>query len=157
MADSALSSRNSHRRSILLVGGNHQDRTYFAERLKIRSPDYTILEAASGQVGLNLYNSHRIDCVVIEIDLPDMPGFDVLVKLIPLAGKPEVPVIVLTRLTNPYLLDVAVLNGAQASLGKTSSSDDRLDIAVLKAMSMVQIDRKRQARNRDSGFPSPLD
>ena len=37
-----------------------------------------------------------------------MSGFEVLVKLIPHAYHPEIAVVILTRLNNPYLLDAAI-------------------------------------------------
>lgn len=57
--------------------------------------------------------------------------------------RPEVAVIVLTRLSNPYLLEAALTNGARAPLQKNMASGDLLDMAVLKAMAAVQRDRKR--------------
>lgn len=53
------------------------------------------------------------------------------------------PVPVLTRLTNPYLLDLALKNGAVAALFKGSTSGDILDKTILKALSSVHISRKK--------------
>ena len=57
--------------SVLLIDGSHNQRVYWAEQLKRCSPDYEIIEASDGQSGLDIYRSRRIDCVVLEIDLPD--------------------------------------------------------------------------------------
>ena len=65
--------------SVLFIDGNAADRTYFAEGLKRCSSDYLILEAPDGKSGLDLYRrSPRIDCVVLELDLPDRSGFEIL-------------------------------------------------------------------------------
>ena len=101
--------------SILTIDGNHQDRQYYVQGLSAGSPHYQVFEAAWGKSGLNIYESCFIDCVVLELDLPDMSGFEVLLRLVPNAHHPEVPVIVLTRVTNPFLLTAATTNGAQAS------------------------------------------
>jgi len=77
--------------------------------------------------------------VVLELDLPDMSGFEVLAKLVPRAYHPEIAVIILTRLPNPFLLDAAIKNGAQAALRKTFGSGDLLAPSILKAISKVQM------------------
>jgi DNA-binding NarL/FixJ family response regulator len=123
---------------ILLIDGNHKDRQYYAHRLKLASPEYEVFEAADGRSGLHLYHTCFIDCVILEINLPDMSGFEVLVNLAPLARSPEVAVIILTQLTSQALLELAIKNGAQAALHKSSTSGDILDKAVMKAISTVQ-------------------
>jgi CheY-like chemotaxis protein len=64
--------------TILLIDGNHKDREYCAQRLQLSSPDYDVVQATTGQSGLDLCARQPIDCVILEIDLPDMSGFEVL-------------------------------------------------------------------------------
>ena len=59
------------------------------------------------------------------------------------AWQPEIPVIILTRTANQFLLEAAIKNGAQAAFYKPMTSGDMLDKAILKAMSVVPKDRKR--------------
>jgi DNA-binding response OmpR family regulator len=61
---------------ILLIDGNDKDRLYYDHQLKLSSSDYTILEAATGQTGLELCKSQPVDCVILEPSLPDVSGFD---------------------------------------------------------------------------------
>ncbi len=68
-----------------------------------------------------------------------MSGFEVLAKLVPRAYHPEIAVIVLTRLPNPFLLDVAIKNGAQAALQKGVGSGDLLEHSIRKAISTVVV------------------
>jgi DNA-binding NarL/FixJ family response regulator len=131
------------RLSVLLIDSNDTDRTYYAERLRLASAEYLIHEAVNGQTGLTIYKSQHIDCVILEIDLSDMSGFEVLLHLVPVARKAEVAVVVLTHLSNPYLIDLVLKNGAVACLLKNGASGDDLDKAVLKAVSMIQRDRKK--------------
>lgn len=133
----------SDTKSILFIDGHDQDRWYYVHRLKLTSQDYLIFEAATGQAGLDLCSSHSIDCVILEIDLPDMSGFEVLAKLVPIANHPELPVIMLTRLSNPDLLDLAKKNGAQVGLRKLGTSGDILDQTILKAIATVPRDGKK--------------
>lgn len=133
--------------SILLVDSNHRDREYYAQRLHTSSPDYNIVEAATGRSGLDICARQSIDCVVVELDLPDMSGFEFLIKLLPHARHPEVAVIVLTGLSNPSLLELALKNGAHAAFRKIMTSGDMLEQSVLKAIATVAGERKR--RNQD--------
>jgi CheY-like chemotaxis protein len=124
--------------SVLLIDGNAADRAYFAEGLKSCSSDYLILEATDGESGLDLYRRfQRIDCVVLELDLPDRSGFEVLVSLVPIASKPNVAVIVLTRLTKRGVWDLARQNGAIACFVKRHIGSEDLDRAIQHAVALV--------------------
>jgi len=108
----------------LLIDGNHRDRQYYAERLRRSLPDSVVIQATTGQSGLVICNTQAVDCVVLELDLPDMSGFEVLLKLVPRVYRPEIAVIILTSFSNPQLLEAAIRNGAQASLRKDVASWD---------------------------------
>jgi CheY-like chemotaxis protein len=123
--------------SVLLIDGNHADRTYVAEGLKRCSPDYLILEATNGQSGLDLYRSRRIDCVVMELELPDRSGFEVLIELVPLVRKPKIGVIVLTHVARQGSRALAKQNGAYAYFVKKFTSGEDLDRAIQRAVSLV--------------------
>jgi len=123
--------------TVLIIDGNDNDRQYYAHRLRIYSPDYLVIEAKDAERGLGLYRSRTIDCVLLDLDLPDRSGFEVLVDLIPLVKRPEVAVIVLTSLTQPGLHELARKNGAWASLVKGYTSEEVLDQHIRKAMAFV--------------------
>lgn len=99
--------------TILFIDANHQDCDYFAQRLRRSSPDSVMIQATTGQTGLAICNRQAIDCVVLELDLRDISGFEVLLKLVPRACYPEIAVIVFTRISNPYLLDATISNSAR--------------------------------------------
>jgi DNA-binding NarL/FixJ family response regulator len=91
---------------------------------------------------------------VLELDLLDLSGFEVLVQLVPIAHHPEIAVIVLTHLPNTVLLDLALKNGALAALYKSRTSGDMLDKTIMKAISRVQRDSKKTQR-LETGRPRP--
>ena len=129
---------------ILFIDGNDQTRQYYVERLRISSSEYEIFEAETGQRGLELYWRHSIDCVILELELPDMSGLEVLVKLLQSLRHPEVPVIILTQSNFLSLMELAVLNGAYISLHKQIASGDQLENAIRHALASRQRDRKRR-------------
>jgi DNA-binding NarL/FixJ family response regulator len=132
--------------SILLIDSNHKDREYYAQRLQTSSSHYDVVQAATGHGGLDICARQPIDCVVLEIDLTDMSGFEVLAYLVWSACHPQMAVVILTGLSNEYLLDLALKNGAQAALQKRMPAAKMLEESILKAIATVKQDRERHNR-----------
>jgi CheY-like chemotaxis protein len=133
--------------TILLIDSYTTGRTYYVDWLKHSLPDCVILEAADGQTGLDLYHARRVDCIVTELQLTDMSGFEVLVKLVPRASQPTVALVMLTRSSIPALGNLARSNGAQAFLVKRLTSGEELTAVIEKAMAVVgptQKDRRER-------------
>ena len=128
--------------TVLLIDPHKHDRDYSIARLHSSSPDYVVLETNTGKGGLSICRSQQIDCVVTELTLPDMSGFEVLTELVPLASRPEMPVIVLTRLLLNPMASLAMNNGAQAYLVKSQCSGDELAIAIQKAIGVVSANKR---------------
>jgi len=140
--------------AILIIDGNHQDREHYAGLLRKSSPDYEIFQAGDGKSGLERCHGRVFDCVVLELDLPDMSGIEVLRELVPLRQRPDIPIVVLTRLANEALLSAAVLYGAQACLQKQQASAEMLDHAVTR--SMITVGNVQDSTSADS-IREPLD
>jgi DNA-binding NarL/FixJ family response regulator len=123
--------------TVLLIDPHKEDREYWTQRLNISSPQYIVLEAETGKSGLLMCRQQRVDCVLVELSLPDMSGFEVLIKLVPRARRPDLAVMVLTRLALYPMGDLALKNGAQDYLVKSRISGDNLDWAIQKAIFAV--------------------
>jgi DNA-binding NarL/FixJ family response regulator len=123
--------------SVLFIDESRDQRTYWAERLKSCSEDYEILEASDGQSGLNLCRSRQVDCVILELDLPDQSGFQVLLDLVPLVSRPYLAVIILTTISYQSLWDLARDSGAYACFFKKHTTGEDLDRAIQRAVSIV--------------------
>jgi len=123
--------------TILLIDDNDKDRTYYAERIRIGIPDCIVLEARDGRYGLELYRSRRIDCIVTELALPDMSGFELLINVVPRVSKPAIAVIFLTRVVWKSVSYIAITNGAQAYLVKRFTSGDELTQIISKVIARV--------------------
>ena len=61
--------------------------------LQLRWPDAVIETAAEGAKGLEMLQSDEYDIAILDINLPDMSGFDVLTEL---RTSSNVPVIIVT-------------------------------------------------------------
>ncbi|HKR80075.1 MAG TPA: response regulator [Nitrospira sp.] len=139
---------------VLLIDPNKEDREYWVERLTISSPAFSVLEADSGAAALAICQSQQIDCVVVEVTLPDMSGFQLLTRLIPRAFYPQIPVIVLSRLNLPPMRRLAINNGAQTYLLKSAVAGHELGWEIQKAIAAVAFQR---ARHSAWGRRSPAD
>jgi CheY-like chemotaxis protein len=123
--------------SVLLIDGSDKQRAYWADQLKRCSSDYEIIEAADGPSGLNICRSQRVDCVVLDLSLPDQSGFQTLTELVPIASKPQVAVVVLTLMTLPGVWELAKQHGAYVCLEKNSTLGEDLDKAIQRAITFV--------------------
>ena len=123
--------------SVLFIDGSKNQRAYWVDQLKRCSIHYEFLEASDGQSGLALNRSRRIDCVVLELSLPDQSGFQTLVDLVAIASWPYVAVVVLTHMTHQGVWELAKENGAYACLAKRFTSGEDLDRAIQRAVAFV--------------------
>ena len=102
------------------------------------SSDYTVLKADTVSSALDLCRYQAFDCVVLDLDMNDASGFEVLFSLVPDRLHREIPVVVLTRLISPSLHEMAVQFGAMASLIKQRTSPQQLHTAIQSAIAAVQ-------------------
>ena len=130
--------------TVLLIDDNEEERRYWSDSLRRASAKYTVLEASSAAAGLDVCRNQAVDCVVLDLDMPES-GFHVLLELVPDRRRPHVAVIVLTHLPHPNLFDMAKHNGAQACLLKQSTTVQELEHSVEEALAAV-----RAMRSADS-------
>jgi len=83
--------------SILIV--EDDDRIREATRILLEDEGHVVAEAATGEDGLALVESGRVDCVLLDLLLPGRDGFDICRSI--RAASP-VPVIMLTARTDTY-------------------------------------------------------
>ena len=127
------------RKKILLIEDHDIVRRYYADRLRQLLSDNVIIEATTGKTGLDLFEWQTIDCVVLDLSLPDMSGFEVLAKLIPATGQPRAPVVVLTAIDHGPLLEAAESKGATIALQKDLTSADELATHIMRAMAAMPL------------------
>jgi CheY-like chemotaxis protein len=128
--------------TILFIDHQDDNRQYWVQRLRTSSPDCLVLEASNGAAGLAICESPQVDCVISELTLPDMSGFQVLLKLVAKPRQPEIAFIFLTRLTLAPMRHLALNNGAQAYLVKSHTSGDELGMTIHKALATVAPNQK---------------
>jgi len=123
--------------TVLLIDSYKEDRENWVQRLSDSAPDYVVLEAETGASGLAICHSQRVDCVITELTLPDMSGFEILADLVPFVSRPNLAVIMLSQITLPSIAALALSSGAQAYLIKSCIYGDFLNRAISKAIAAV--------------------
>jgi len=93
--------------------------------------NYHVMSAQDGTVALSMLAQDKYDLVVLEIDLPDYSGLEVLKKL--RAKKEDIPVLILSAYSEDVYAVRALRAGAQGYLCKSGAPED-LGIAVGKLL-----------------------
>lgn len=81
------------KRDIRLLIVDDNVATRFALRRRLERHGYAVLEAGTGAEGLELIDSVAIDVLILDVNLPDMSGFDIARKLRSEATTALLPVI----------------------------------------------------------------
>lgn len=85
-------------------------------RYALKKQAEAICEAASGQEALSLIAEHSFDLVLLDLELPDTTGLELLVELRRRSDK--MTIIISTASDNPVILDRCCQQGADAYIIK---------------------------------------
>jgi CheY-like chemotaxis protein len=110
-----------------------------------RRPGVTLISAMRPQLGLDLAGQHHPDLVLLDLDLPDMPGEEVLRRLRAEPSTAEVPVVILSADARPPLISRLLKEGARAFLTKP------LEVKELLALLDTIAAEQRHAKTRSHG------
>ena len=124
--------------TVLLIDDNCDDRAYWASSLKAPPFEFFVLEATCGESGFKLYQSKHIDCVILDLEMPES-GLFTLLRLIPDPARRHVPVVILTKLARPALIKLMKSLGAYECLVKDYCSGDNLAQTIRQAIAAVKL------------------
>jgi diguanylate cyclase (GGDEF)-like protein/PAS domain S-box-containing protein len=133
--------------SLLLVDDDHTSRGVLARAL--RADGYAIVEAAGGREALTLVERDRIDLVLLDIEMPDLSGLDVLRAIRGRCHADELPVIMVTADGDNERVVEALDLGANDYVTKPYA------LPVLRARIRTQLTGRQAralARGRDEGL-----
>ncbi|WP_242046080.1 MULTISPECIES: PAS domain-containing protein [Calothrix] len=134
-------------RILLIVDDSPEDRELYRRYLRRdREYAYNIFEAELGRQGLELWQQHQIDVVLLDYRLPDLDGLEFLNRLQSLTQKPCLPVIMVTGQGNEAIAVQAMKAGAQDYLVKEQITPEGLQLAVNGAIEAVQLRTQLQQR-----------
>jgi signal transduction histidine kinase/CheY-like chemotaxis protein len=88
------------------------------DRIVARRPGVTLLSAMQGRRGLELAHDHHPDLIILDLHLPDIPGSEVLTRLLADPTTKAIPVVILSADATPGRMSRLLEQGAQAYLTK---------------------------------------
>jgi diguanylate cyclase (GGDEF)-like protein len=118
--------------SVLIVD---DEKTNIATLTHILSPEYKVYAAKNGQDAIELANEHLPDVILLDIVMPDMDGFEVIISLKDSERTKEIPIIFITGLNNPEAEEKGLSLGASDYISKPFISS----IVKLRVQNQIQI------------------
>ena len=115
-------------KSILIVDDSDSDRLLLRTMVSRRRPETLFLDATTGMEALNLARTRPVDCVLLDLQLPDLDGLDVLSLLS--ERRFEAPVIMVTGTGDEEAASTAMREGASDYLSKHGLTPERLLRAI---------------------------
>jgi HAMP domain-containing protein/CheY-like chemotaxis protein/signal transduction histidine kinase len=111
-------------RKLLVVEDDDVQRMSVVEL--IGNGDVHTTAVATGEEALSLLKAERFDCMVLDLRLPDMSGFDLIEKLQSDLGRYDLPIIVYTGKELTRKEELHLKRVADAIIVKEASSPERL-------------------------------
>jgi signal transduction histidine kinase/CheY-like chemotaxis protein len=135
--------------TVLVIDDNPDDREVYRFHLS-RDPQhpYQILEAETGQEGLALCRQQVPDIILLDFQLPDMDGLEVLSELQRQLGRTESPVVMLTGQGNEEIAVAAMKGGAADYLNKRQVTRDRLQQVVRNTIERARLKSQLETSER---------
>jgi len=110
--------------SVLVIEDHELQSMAVKEQLTERGID--VVQAFTGEAALELVNSRSFDCIILDLNLPDISGFDLLDQI---KQKPEyahIPVIINTAMELDQDSIAHIMKYTEAMVLKSNKSNDRL-------------------------------
>jgi two-component system sensor histidine kinase/response regulator len=107
----------TERRTVLYIEDNFSNLTLVEELLK-HEPHIELLTAMQGRIGVELARKHAPDLILLDLHLPDLPGWEVLSQLQADNATRHIPVVVVSADATRQQIDRLMTGGARGYLTK---------------------------------------
>ncbi len=127
-----MSKRNNNQQKILLI----EDEGLLSEMYcsKLSKEGFKVSQAANGEEGLELAKKEKFDLILLDIILPKLDGFKVLEELKRDKTIKEIPVFLLTNLSQSEDLKRGTVLGADDYLVKTDFTPTQVVEKIKKVL-----------------------
>jgi CheY-like chemotaxis protein len=112
--------------TVLYIEDNVANLSLIEAILAVR-PEITLLSALQGRLGIDLAMEHRPDLILLDLNLPDLSGEEVLRRLQAEPRTADLPVIVISADATPEAVKRLLASGVRAYLTKPLDVDLFLD------------------------------
>ncbi len=115
-------------RVVVLQIEDNVSNTNLIEHVLAERPRIQVMTALQGRLGIDLARDHRPALILLDLNLPDIHGFDVLRALTTDGATADIPVIVISAHVSPGQASRALSLGARAVLEKPLDIPAFLDL-----------------------------
>jgi len=130
-------------RSVLVVDDNEMNRDLLGRRLE--QEGYHVAGAGSGKQALDILRQERFDLMLLDLMMPDMDGFEVLLRLKEDPSHSNMPVVMITADNDAESVKRCIKLGAVDYVVKP------INLAILKSRVWGHIAKASQQRNKGVG------
>jgi two-component system, sensor histidine kinase and response regulator len=128
--------------STILVVDDHEPNRALAQDT-LEDEGYRVVCASNGVEGVAAFERERPDCVVLDIRMPGLGGFEVCARIRALPGGEDVPVLFVTALRDVDAFDEALRSGGDDFLTKPVRPTELL----LRVQAALKLRRLRAERH----------
>lgn len=136
-------------KTILCIEDDPIIQAFYKNILRENFQSYKILQALTGEEGLNLCVSHLPEIILLDIRLPDFDGLELCQIL---KGKPEtqfIPIVVVSALgDDPSVRVKAIQSGADSFLTKPFNNTEMVEI-IRARIRVKQAEEKLKTQNNE--------
>ena len=136
-------------RTILLVDDNIADRHIIKRYLqRDHAHSYAFVEAETGEYALSQCHERPPDCILMDYNLPDMSGLELLEELAGKSERPQHPIVMMTGQGDETVAVQAIQGGAQDYLVKGNLTPEALLIAIDNAIEKVRLRQSMESQQQ---------
>ena len=137
-----MSDESQSRPCVLVVDDNEQNRAL--ARATLEQEDYEVVLAKNGEEGLRAFGERAPDCVLLDVRMPGMDGFETCRRMRSLPRGMDVPIIFLTASRDVDTFDRAQACGADDFVTKPVQPTEM----VLRVQASMKV-RRLDATNKE--------
>ncbi len=131
--------------NLLTIEDSPEDAVVYRRLLgKDAATDYRLFEVSTAADGLQFLRSRKIDCILLDYNLPDMDGLEFLTEIAADERIADIPTIVLTGQGNEMIAVQAMKSGATDYLVKGALNKELLVRTIRHAIEKKQTERELQ-------------
>ena len=108
-------------------------------KTKFENEGFSVIVVSDGVLAVEQVQKKKPDCIVMDIMMPRMSGFDALEKIRLLPGANEIPVLMFTNLSTPETVARGVALGVQGFLIKTDVTPREVAIKVKEFITQKKV------------------
>lgn len=141
---------DSKTRNILLIVDKDSDRQHCRKLInESGTPETRFLEATTGKAGLESYDGDSVDCILLDLHLPDMMGLEFVKQFHERFGENVCSIIMLTRQGSEEMAVKALKAGAHDYLSKNGLTSETLSRSIDNASDKVSLHKRLEKQQID--------